>query len=190
MKIALHICCAVCAAGAVEKLMWLGYDVHGYFYNPNVYPPDEYSRRLIDVRRVAVELGFKLIEARYLPEEWSRAVSGLEEEPEGGKRCLVCFKLRLEKTYQYMLESNCQSITSTLTMGSNKSALAISQVGKDVAGDRFAAIDFKKREGLRRTNELALKWNLYRQHYCGCYYSLRNEELRKARQSADKPGST
>jgi epoxyqueuosine reductase len=190
MKIALHICCAVCAAGAAEKLIRLGYQVQGFFYNPNIYPEAEYNRRLDDVRKVAAELGFALTEGPYSPELWSRAITGLENEPEGGKRCPVCFKIRLEKTYQYMQESGCNSLTSTLTMGSNKSALVIGKIGREVAGDLFADINFKKQEGLKRTNELALKWGLYRQHYCGCLYSLRDEELRKAKQNSKPSSST
>jgi epoxyqueuosine reductase len=182
MKIALHICCAVCAAGAAEKLMQLGYEVQGFFYNPNIYPAEEYQRRLKDVRKISAGLGFKLEEGPYTPDEWTQAVRGFENEPEAGKRCQICFKIRLERSYQYMCESGCDSLTSTLTMGSNKSAQIISKIGREVAGDRFAAMDFKKNEGIKRANELARKWGLYRQNYCGCYYSFRDEELRKSKQ--------
>jgi epoxyqueuosine reductase len=181
MKIALHICCAVCAGGAAEKLIQLGYDVQGYFYNPNIYPAEEYYRRLSDTQRVAKKLGFKLEAGSYEPDVWTQAVKGLENELEGGKRCLVCFKLRLTKVYQYMLETGCDSITTTLTMSSNKPAQVIGRIGREIAGDCFADMDFKKKEGIRRANEIAAKWQLYRQHYCGCYYSLRAEELRKAK---------
>jgi hypothetical protein len=183
LKMALHICCAVCAGGAAEKLIQLGYTVQGYFFNPNIYPIEEYQRRLDNAWKVAQELKFKLEEGPYVPEVWSQAVRGLEDQPEGGNRCLVCFKLRLEKVYQYMLDSGCDAISSTLTMSSNKSAQVIGKIGREVAGDRFADIDFKKRDGIRRANQLAATWHLYRQHYCGCNYSLRDEELRKAKLS-------
>jgi predicted adenine nucleotide alpha hydrolase (AANH) superfamily ATPase len=190
MKIALHICCAVCASGAAEKLIRLGYQVQGFFYNPNIYPEAEYRRRLEDAHKAAGELGFRLDEGPYLPDNWARAVSGLENEPEGGKRCLVCFKLRLEKTYQYMQASGCDSFTSTITMGSNKPARVIAKIGREIAGDTFADMDFKKQDGIKRANELTGKWGLYRQHYCGCLYSLRDEELRKAKQTPKTPDST
>jgi predicted adenine nucleotide alpha hydrolase (AANH) superfamily ATPase len=190
MKIALHICCAVCASGAAEKLIQLGYQVRGFFYNPNIYPETEYYRRLDYARRVAGELGFTLDEGPYIPADWSRAVTGLENEPEGGKRCLICFKMRLEKTFEYMRNSGCDSFASTITMGSNKSAKVIAKIGREVAGDSFADMDFKKQDGIKKANELARKWDLYRQHYCGCIYSLRAEELRRAKQVPNTSSST
>jgi epoxyqueuosine reductase len=182
MKIALHICCAVCAAGAAEKLIQLGYEVRGYFYNPNIYPEAEYKRRLDEARRAAGLVGFTVEEGPYDPTRWDQAVKGLENEPEGGKRCAVCFKLRLERTYQYMRETGCDSMTSTLTMGSNKPARIIGEIGRQAAGERFADMDFKKQEGIKRAYALARQWELYRQNYCGCLYSLIAEELRKAKQ--------
>jgi epoxyqueuosine reductase len=180
MKIALHICCAVCAAGAAEKLIQLGYTVKGFFYNPNIYPPEEYYRRLEDVRKISREMEFELIEGPFNPEIWAKETAGLENEREGGKRCPLCFKMRLEETYRYMLESGCDSVTSTITMGSNKPALIIARIGREVAGDSYADIDFKKKEGIKRANVLAAKYNLYRQCYCGCSYSKKAEEKRRS----------
>jgi predicted adenine nucleotide alpha hydrolase (AANH) superfamily ATPase len=182
MKIVLHICCAVCASGATEKLIQEGHQVFGYFFNPNIYPPEEYYHRLNDARRVSQELGFSLSEGPYIPEEWARAVAGLEIEPEGGSRCSVCFKLRLQQAHKYMLTCGCDAFTCTLTMSSNKPAAVIGRIGRELAGEKYLEIDFKKKDGLKRANELAKKWNLYRQHYCGCVYSLKAEELRRAKQ--------
>jgi epoxyqueuosine reductase len=179
MKVALHICCAVCAAGAAERLIQEGHQVCGFFYNPNIYPEEEYRLRLDNARTVARELGFSLAEGPYEPEEWLKAVSGLEKEPEGGKRCPVCFKMRLEKAYRFMEESGCEAFTTTLTMGSNKSAEIIGGLGRNIAGDKFLKYDFKKKEGFKRAGELARKWGLYRQHYCGCLYSLKEAEARQ-----------
>jgi epoxyqueuosine reductase len=173
MKVALHICCAVCASAAAERLMEEGHLVEGFFYNPNIYPPEEYQRRLQNARIVAAELGFPLTEGPFLPDEWSKAVVSLENEPEGGKRCPVCFRLRLAKTCVFMLESGCEAFTTTLTMGSNKPVLLIGQIGREIGGGKFLERDFKKKEGFKRAGELAKKWQLYRQHYCGCVYSLR-----------------
>ena len=173
MKVALHICCAVCAAGAVERLMQEGHQVIGFFYNPNIYPEEEYRRRLESARKVAQELSFSLKEGIYVPDEWFKAVASLENEPEGGKRCPVCFKSRLEKTFQFMQESECDAFTTTLTMGSNKSADLIGRIGQEIGGEKFLKQDFKKKEGFKRAIELAKKWGIYRQNYCGCLYSLR-----------------
>jgi epoxyqueuosine reductase len=190
MKIALHICCAVCASGAAERLLQVGYQVRGFFYNPNIFPEAEYRLRLENARRVALKLGFPLDEGPYEPGVWTKAVAGLENEPEGGKRCPVCIKIRLEKTFEYMLNSGCDSFTSTLTMGPNKPAKIIGQIGWSVAGDRFANMDFKKQEGIKRAVALAKNWDLYRQHYCGCQFSLRDEELRRAKQIPKPSDST
>ena len=179
MKVALHICCAVCAAGAAERLIQEGHQVYGFFYNPNIHPEEEYRRRLENARKVALELKFSLKEGLYIPADWFKAVTSLEDEPEGGKRCPVCFKMRLEETYQFMLDSGCDVFASTLTMGSNKSADLIGQIGEEIGGDKFLKRDFKKKEGFKRAGELARKWEIYRQNYCGCLYSLRDRELRK-----------
>ena len=172
MKIALHICCAVCAAGSAESLIREGHEVRGFFYNPNIYPEEEYQLRLKNARKVAEQLGFQLVEGLYEAGEWNDRVQLLVEEPEGGRRCPVCYRLRLEKTHQYMLNSGCAAFTTTLTMGSNKSALALEKIGQAIGGETFLRRDFKKKDGFKRAGELARQWGLYRQHYCGCQYSL------------------
>jgi predicted adenine nucleotide alpha hydrolase (AANH) superfamily ATPase len=177
MKVALHICCAVCAAGAVERLLQEGHQVSGLFYNPNIHPEGEYQRRLFNARQAGRELGFILTEGPYRPADWHQAVRSLEDEPEGGKRCPVCIRIRLEKTYHFMQEYGCGAFATTLTMGSNKSAELIARIGGEIGGDTFLALDFKKKGGLKRTSELARKWGLYRQHYCGCVYSLRKLDI-------------
>jgi epoxyqueuosine reductase len=179
MKIALHICCAVCAAGAVERLQQEGYEVVGYFYNPNIYPVQEYKLRLDSTRRVAEELNIEFVEGLYDTDLWYRAVAGLENEPEGGKRCPVCFKMRMQNTYQFMLESGCDMFATTLTMGSNKSGKLMEQLGAEIDKERYLARDFKKKDGFKRANELARRWGLYRQNYCGCVFSLRESEDRR-----------
>jgi epoxyqueuosine reductase len=179
MKVALHICCAVCAAGAAERLQQEGHQVQGFFYNPNIYPEEEYLRRLENAQKVAMELHFPLTAGPYLPDDWSQLTAPLAGEPEGGRRCPVCFRMRLEKTYEFMQESACEIFTSTLTMGSNKPADLIGRLGREVGGGRFLPQDFKKKEGFKRAGELARQWGLYRQHYCGCRYSLRDAAARK-----------
>ncbi len=173
MKIIIHICCGVCAAGVVEKLTSEGHQVLGLFYNPNIHPVEEYERRLEVVRKVAKELNFPLEVPPYVPEEWFVATNSLENEPEGGRRCEVCFRLRLKKTYQYLKENGGDAFTTTLTVSPSKSADVINQVGQDIGEEQFLVRDFKKKDGFQRATELARKWALYRQHYCGCLYSMR-----------------
>ncbi len=178
MKIVLHICCGVCAASVVERLTSEGHEVLGFFYNPNIHPAEEYERRLEVARRVAKELGFPLTTDPYTPEEWFQETRGLESEPEGGKRCAVCSRFRLEKTYLYMLERGADAFTTTLTVSPTKSASLVNQIGHEIGGDKFLARDFKKKDGFKRSGELAKQWALYRQNYCGCAYSLRQARLK------------
>ena len=173
MKIVLHICCGVCAAGVVERLTAEGHQVLGIFYNPNIYPPEEYNRRLEVTRKVAEALKFPLEVPPYTPEEWFKETSSLENEPEGGRRCEVCFRLRLKQAYLYMKEYGWDAFTTTLTISPHKSAEVINRLGQEIGGEKFLVRDFKKKEGFKRAIELAKKWSLYRQNYCGCIYSMR-----------------
>ena len=173
MKIALHTCCGVCAAGAAEVLISEGHQVLGFFYNPNIQPAEEYQRRLETARRVAQELHFPLEEPVYEPEKWLEQTSSLRDEPEGGRRCQVCYRLRLDKTYDYMAECGADAFTTTLTIGPQKSAKVINGIGQEIGGEKFLGRDFKKKEGFKRAVELAKQWQLYRQDYCGCIYSMR-----------------
>jgi predicted adenine nucleotide alpha hydrolase (AANH) superfamily ATPase len=173
VKIVLHICCGVCAAGVVDRLTKEGHEVLGFFYNPNIHPREEYERRLAVARKVAKEFGFPLEVAPYTQEEWFAATRSLENEPEGGKRCEVCFRLRLNKTYEFLKHSGADAFTTTLTISPRKSAALVNKIGREIGGEKFLARDFKKQAGFQRAIELAKKWELYRQDYCGCVYSLR-----------------
>ena len=176
MKVLLHICCGVCAAGVVERLTLEGHRVLGLFYNPNIHPQEEYNRRLEVTLKVAKELNFSLEVASYTPEEWFQETGALENEPEGGKRCEVCFRHRLEKTYLYMLEHRWDAFATTLTIGPRKKSTIINQIGQSISRDHFLIRDFKKKDGFKRANELAKKWDIYRQNYCGCVYSMQEKE--------------
>jgi len=173
MKIVLHVCCGVCAAGVVERLTSEGHEVLGFFYNPNIYPSEEYERRLDAARKVAKESGFPLEAGSYTPEEWFAATKSLESEPEGGKRCEICFRLRLKRAYLYLEDCGGEAFTTTLTVSPHKSAEVINRVGQEIGGDRFLVRDFKKKSGFQRALELSKEWALYRQDYCGCIYSMR-----------------
>jgi len=173
MKIVLHICCGVCAAGAVKTLAEEGHQVVGFFYNPNIHPAQEYERRLETAYRVAQELDFPLEGGPYTPEEWLKETDSLKHEPEGGKRCPVCFKIRLEKTYLYLMDCGADAFTTTLTISPHKSAQIVNKIGQEIGGDKFLVRDFKKKDGFKRAIQLARQWELYRQNYCGCIYSMR-----------------
>lgn len=175
MKIVLHVCCGICAAGVAERLISEGHQVQGYFYNPNIHPEEEYLRRLEAARTVAGELDFPLEVGPYVPEDWNLETEGLEKEPEGGRRCEVCFRHRLSKTYRYMDYYGYDAFTTTLTVSPRKKADVVNRVGQETGADKFLVRDFKKKAGFQRSVELARKWALYHQDYCGCLYSIRQK---------------
>jgi predicted adenine nucleotide alpha hydrolase (AANH) superfamily ATPase len=176
MKVLLHICCGVCAAGVVERLASEGHEVHGLFYNPNIHPAEEYNRRLEVARQVAAEFDFILEVPPYEPDEWFREAETLADEPEGGRRCEVCFRLRLKRAHDFMIEQQADAFTTTLTISPHKSADVVNRIGHEIGGDRFLVRDFKKKAGFQRAIELAKQWELYRQDYCGCIYSRRSKK--------------
>jgi predicted adenine nucleotide alpha hydrolase (AANH) superfamily ATPase len=173
MKVVLHICCGVCAAGAAERLMSEGHQLIGYYFNPNIYPSEEYTKRLKSTENIAEIMNFQLIVPSYYPEKWLESTANLSQEPEGGKRCEVCFRIRLQGTYDYMQEIGFDGFTTTLTIGPQKSAETVNRVGREIGGDKFLAKDFKKQGGFQRANQLAKQFQIYRQNYCGCLYSMR-----------------
>lgn len=173
MKIVLHICCGVCAAGVVKTLTEEGHQVIGLFYNPNIHPEEEYHQRLEAARRVAQELDFPLEIPPYQPDSWLKETEHLKQEPEGGARCPVCFRVRLENTFAYLKDCGADAFTTTLTISPHKSAEIVNNIGREVGGDKFLARDFKKKEGFRKAGQLARQWGLYQQNYCGCIYSMR-----------------
>jgi len=171
MKVLLHVCCGVCAAGAAETLTAEGHEVTGFFYNPNIHPETEYQKRLDVARKVARELKFPLEEGPYVPAEWLVLTNSLKAEPEGGKRCPICYRMRLQKTFDYVSGCGADAFTTTLTISPHKQAQIINQIGQEVGDDKFLVRDFKKKDGFKRAVQLAKKWELYRQDYCGCVYS-------------------
>jgi predicted adenine nucleotide alpha hydrolase (AANH) superfamily ATPase len=176
MKILLHICCGVCAIGAAKQLTEEGHTVTGYFFNPNILPPEEYDLRLAASKTVAGALGFPLETGDYDPVKWLAETSHLAGEKEGGARCHLCYRIRLQETYNKMLETGADAFASTLTMGPMKSAVVINKIGNDIGGDKFLPRDFKKKDWIKKANEIARNLNIYRQNYCGCIFSMRKEE--------------
>jgi len=168
-------CCAPDATVCIERLApeW---QVTVFFYNPNIHPRGEYELRLAEMRKVAQAMGVTLIEGPYEDQLWFEAVRGLEQEPERGRRCAVCFRVRLEETARYALSRGISTFTTTLTVSPHKDAGLISDIGQEVArqhGVEYLAVDFKKKDGFKRSTELSRALGLYRQNYCGCIFSMR-----------------
>ncbi len=171
-KILVHTCCAPCAAYCFEKLSSEGYEVTGFFYNPNIHPESEYEKRKAELSK----LDYNIIILDESPQVWHEAVKGFEREPEGGGRCGICFDLRLDKTAVYAKENGFDFFTTVLTVSPHKNSAVINQIGKELEKKHkieFLEENFKKREGFRRTMEFSKEHGFYKQNYCGCVYSFR-----------------
>ncbi len=175
-KILLHTCCGVCSLYVIKKLRERFGEIILFWYNPNIHPEEEYERRLTVIRKASRLKKLRLIEGSYEPERWFEVTRGLEKEPEGGRRCEVCFRMRLEKSIQAAKEASCDCFTTTLTISPHKSAEIINNIGKSLAekyGVNFLAEDFKKKDGFKKTMAAAKRHKFYRQNYCGCVFSQR-----------------
>ncbi|MDR3311674.1 MAG: epoxyqueuosine reductase QueH [Spirochaetaceae bacterium] len=181
----LHACCAPCGSAVLECLAPL-FDLTIFYYNPNISPPEEYRRRLSElrafIRRFAPAARCVLVEAPYDPQDFYRATGvreagALQTEPERGIRCERCYRLRLKAAHRYATEHGFDYVTTTLSISPHKDAVKINAIGKTLAqagGAAFLWADFKKQGGFQRSLVLSAEYGLYRQSYCGCEYSLRN----------------
>lgn len=176
-KIILHACCAICSGYPVSYLKDAGYLVSVYFYNPNIYPAAEYEKRLNAQRTLCSHFKVDIIEGEYETENFYACARGLEQEPEKGKRCIECFKLRLEKTAKLCVEKGIKNFTTSIVISPHKNFALLSSLGKQIAaqyGLNYIDIDFKKKDGFLKTNKISRELNLYRQNYCGCEFSIRH----------------
>ena len=176
-KLLLHACCGVCSSSVIEKL-YPFFEITILYYNPNIYPKEEYIKRLNTQKEIIdkMNINIKLLEIGYLNEEFENIARDLEDEKEGGTRCTKCFYLRLEKTAKIAKNLNYDYFTTTLSVSPYKDSQKLNKIGEVLEKEynvKYLYSDFKKKEGYKRSNELAKIYNLYRQHYCGCKYSLK-----------------
>jgi len=176
----LHCCCAPCASHCL-KVLAQHFNVTTYFFNPNIYPEEEYQQRLQELQRLIKVIDcpnqIKMLDAEYLPQLFFDCARGLENTPEGAERCAKCFYLRLKSTAQKAREGNFEYITTTLTISPLKNAQLLNQIGQQVAeeeGVKWLPSDFKKKDGYLNSIKLSEKYGLYRQDYCGCIFSKKN----------------
>lgn len=176
MKILLHTCCAVCGGYVINQLKEAGHKVSVYFFNPNIFPEEEYEMRLNEVKRYCDEVGAEFIPCAYNHDEWLNSVKGHEDAREGGKRCELCFTHRLAESAQKAKELGFDAIATTLTMGTQKPVDMINEIGKEMAkfyGLKFIDTIWRKNEGVKKANLIAKEREFYRQDYCGCEFSRR-----------------
>ena len=177
-RLLLHACCAPCSSAVLEQLTDY-FEITILYYNPNIWPPEEYRRRADELQRflaAAQHAGVTLVEDEYDPQEFYTAVQGLEHAPEKGDRCTVCYRLRMERAARYAKEHGYEWFTTTLSISPKKDAAKVNAIGSQLAqqyGLNHLTNDFKKRGGYNRSLALSDEYGLYRQDYCGCEFSAR-----------------
>ena len=178
----LHSCCAPCSSYVLEYLSSY-FKITVLYYNPNIYPESEYSKRIIEQQTLIGEMDTKypvqFIAGGYDKEKFYEMAKGLEKIPEGGERCFQCYRLRLEKTAQLAKEHGFDYFCTTLSISPLKNAQKLNEIGEELAdtyGISWLPSDFKKKNGYKRSVELSALYGLYRQDYCGCVFSKKERE--------------
>lgn len=179
-RLLLHACCAPCSSATLERLAG-HFELTILYYNPNIYPPQEYHRREAELERFVVQAGYRfpVVELPYRPEEFYNAVRGLEQEPERGARCTVCYRLRLERAARYAAENGFDWFCTTLSISPVKDPVRLNDIGSELAGRyglRYLPSEFRKKDGYKRSLALSAEYGLYRQDYCGCVFSKQERE--------------
>lgn len=176
-KLLLHICCAPDGSIPVPDLISEGWNVTGFFYGSNIHPLDEYMKRLEAVNILKSHNNIECVACKYNPAEWLKSVEGLENEPEGGKRCTQCFKIQLEACADEAVKLGCEYISTTLTISPHKNVNLINSIGENAAsshGLKWEKRIWRKNNGFLRSVKMSRELGLYRQNYCGCVFSFRN----------------
>lgn len=183
----LHACCAPCSSYVLEYLSRY-FSISILYYNPNIAPETEYEKRKAELERLISEMPMKnpvtLLPCGYDGEAFEKAAKGFENVPEGGERCMRCFRLRLRRAAEEAKRLGFDYFTTTLSISPLKNAPALNRIGEEVGeelGVRHLPADFKKKEGYKRSLELSREYDLYRQDYCGCIYSRIQRQQSKER---------
>ena len=154
----------------------MGYSVVVYFYNPNIYPLEEYERRIEAQNNLCEHFGCELIIGEYEPELYEEYVTGFDNEPEKGLRCDKCFKLRLQKTAELAKKLNIEEFTTSIVISPHKNYEKLTAIGQNIAqkfGLKYFAENFRKKDGFLKTNQISKSLSLYRQNYCGCKFAMK-----------------
>ena len=175
-EILAHICCAPDASYVVE-LLQNDHRVTGFFYNPNICPSPEYDLRLAETKKVSRLLGFDVLEGEYDQDLWLKLTDRFKGEPEKGRRCDICYAVRLDRTARKALELGLPAFTTIMSVSPWKKADVLNRIGRLTGRKynlRFLEGDFKKKGGFQKSIEISRRYGLYRQNYCGCVYSRRD----------------
>ena len=183
-RLLLHACCAPCSSFCLESLL-PHFDITVYFYNPNITGAEEYERRKTEILRFVKEFGTDTGYPAAVRTEahdtaaFFEAVRGYEDVPEGGLRCVKCFRLRLNRSAELAASEGFDYFTTTLTISPLKNAAVLNALGEEIGREKgvaFLPSDFKKKNGFFRSTELSRQYGLYRQDYCGCVFSKRERQ--------------
>ena len=173
----LHCCCAPCSSYVLEYLSEY-FKITVFFYNPNINPESEYTKRILELQRLIASMNLKhpvsFIAGQYDSERFYEMAKGLEKVPEGGERCFRCYRLRMEEAAILAKEGGYDYFTTTLSISPLKNAGKINEIGEELSeiyGVSHLPSDFKKKNGYKRSIELSHEYHLYRQNYCGCVFS-------------------
>lgn len=193
-RLLLHVCCAPCSSYVLSVLAKY-FKIDIIYYNPNINTKEEYDKRLDELKRLIGTVKYdnlvNIINCTYNNMDFYNAVKGLESEPEGGKRCFECYKLRLDYTANVAKELGYDYFTTSLSISPYKNANWLNEIGLNLEnkyGIKYLVADFKKKNGYKTSIELSKKYNLYRQDYCGCIYS--KIERRKKDEIKNKQSTT
>lgn len=196
----LHACCGPCSSYVLEYLSKY-FSITILYYNPNIYPEEEYLRRLNELKNFlprfpdAFKNNVKFVEQNYDPEEFYSALEiknypEFADEPEKGERCRRCYEFRLKKAYEYAVKNNFDYFCTTLSISPFKDSEKINTIGRELCDSikktKWLPSDFKKKGGFKRSLELSEEYELYRQQYCGCVYSKNNTEKFRAENNPQK----
>ena len=177
-RLLLHSCCAPCAGEIMEALAASDIATTVFFYNPNIHPLAEYELRKSENKKFCDKLGFPFVDADYDMDNWFERTTGLENEPERGKRCTVCFDMRFERTADYAADNGFDVFSSTLGISRWKDMEQINDCGVRAAKNRenlsYWTFNWRKQGGSQRMIEISKREEFYQQEYCGCVYSLRD----------------
>ena len=181
-KLFLHSCCAPCASYVLEYLSEY-FEITVFYYNPNIYPPEEYHERAAEQKRFIEQFPAKhpisYIEGEYDTKRFYEMARGLEKVPEGGERCFKCYELRMRESAILAKMGGFDYFTTTLSISPLKNAEKLNEIGEMLEaeyGVKHLTSDFKKKNGYKRSTELSKEYELYRQNYCGCIFSKNARE--------------
>lgn len=190
-RLLLHSCCGPCSTYCLWYLSQ-HFQVTVFYYNPNIYPEEEYGMRVQEQKRFIKEFPMKhpvdFVEGKFDPERFYAMAKGLEDVKEGGERCFRCYELRLRESAEYAVANGFDFFTTTLSISPLKNAAKLNEIGQMLEkeyGIRYLYSDFKKKNGYKQSTEISVQYGMYRQYYCGCVFSKKQRDEEIARKEAE-----